>query len=169
MSGLFVVHDTRHFVCHVTVQVTILYMSLCVLCHYSCHCADCHNNTFLALRTLSGSDNSVFAYFYKNGTCMCVCVCECVCVCVTLCVHVCVYAVRVCVCVFGASFVHVCTLLHADSFPLKVNDRYFEEYYDLVEVRPVAMAMHQLQLKRVRFDWPIVNLLTRPNSPWSAK
>ena len=132
MSGLSVVHDTRHFVCHVTVQVTILYMSLCVLCHYSCHCADCHNNTFLALRTLSGSDNSVFAYFYKNGTCMCVCC--------------------TCVCVFGASFVHVCILLHADSFPLKVNDRYFEEYYDLVEVRPVAIAMHQLQLKRVRFD-----------------
>ena len=90
---------------------------------------------------------------------MCVCdiVCTCVCVCCT------------CVCVFGASFVHVCPLLHADSFPLKVNDRYFEEYYDLVEVRPVAMATHQLQLKRVRFDWPIVNLLTRPNSPWSAK
>lgn len=32
---------------------------------------------------------------------------------------------------------------HVDSFPIKVNDKYFEEYYDLVEVRPVAMAMHK--------------------------
>ena len=28
---------------------------------------DCHNNTFLALRTISEMENSTFTLFYKNG------------------------------------------------------------------------------------------------------
>ena len=59
-----------------------------------------------------------------------------------------VCCVRV-LCLFGTSgpclhWSSLCSLyMYVDSFPIKVNDKYFEEYYDLVEVRPVAMAMHK--------------------------
>ena len=106
--------------------------------------------------------------------CVCVCVC-CVCVCACVCcVCMCVCECVCVVCMFCVCLVHLvhvylhwsslCSLyLCVDSFPIKVNDRYFEEYYDLVEVRPVAMAMDEHLLLGGK-TWSCTSPMLSPSS-----
>ena len=77
--------------------------------------ADCHNNTFLALRTVDSSKgvDSMYVRFYSKGISLKTC---------------------------RFSFEYLCMALQIDTFPLDPSLVYFEEYYDLTKV-PIRTIM----------------------------